>query len=168
MPAGRPTTCTPETTREICARLMEGNSLRSICRDDDMPAFRTVMGWLADEEKYPEFSHQYARAREIQAECWADEIIDIADDGRNDYQSREGKGGEELVTVDHDHIQRSKLRVDSRKWVASRLLPKKYGDKQQITGKDGGPIVTKDTSGNDLARRLAFALSSAVHGEESD
>ena len=93
------------------------------------------MGWLFDGE-HEEFSQQYASAREVQAEVWADEIVAIADDTTADLTT--DKDGKEIVR--HENIQRSRLRVDARKWIASKLLPKRYGDKLQHTGEGGGPI----------------------------
>lgn len=132
---GQPTTYSEETANLICAALMEGYSLRKICSAEDMPACSTVFKWLAEHE---EFSEQYARAREVQADTMADEIVDIADDGSNDtYEDDDGH-----VKTNYDVIARSRLRVDARKWIASKLKPKKYGEKVQneITGKDGGEI----------------------------
>lgn len=122
---GQPTIYNEEVVSEICSRIADGESLRSICRDDSMPAKSTVLMWLADEDKAP-FLDQYARAREAQADALFDEIVSIAD-------SENG-----------DDVQRARLRVDARKWVAGKLRPKKYGDKQQheVTGADGGPVKT--------------------------
>ena len=93
--------------------------------------------------KHSEFSEQYARAREQQQEFYAEEILDIADDGQNDYMERLNKNGEIEMVVNHENIQRSRLRVDTRKWIMSKLAPKKYGDKvqQEISGKDGGELI---------------------------
>ena len=126
----------PETGDAICERLIEGESLRSICRDPAMPATSTVCKWLANT---PAFAEQYTRAREAQADTLADEIVDIADDGRRDY-TNDPETGREIV--DHDHIARSRLRVDARKWVASKLKPKKYGDSTRLehSGPGGGPM----------------------------
>ncbi len=64
---------------------------------------------------------------------WAEEIVDIADDATNDWMERRNEeGGVSAVVADHEHISRSKLRVDSRKWIASKLLPKVYGDKLKL------------------------------------
>ena len=135
---GRPTRYTPKVAADICTRLAEGESLRAICRDDTMPGLRTVMRWLFDGD-HDEFWQHYARAREAQAEVRADEIIEIADDAAGDFTT--DKDGKE--TVSHEHIQRSRLRVDARKWIASKLLPKRYGDRLQHTGEGGGPIRTE-------------------------
>lgn len=108
---------TQELADEICERLAKGESLRSICRDEHVPSLTTVLRWV---EEKPEFSEQYARAREAQADTLADEIISIADD-------------------DAEDVNRSRLRVDARKWVASKLKPKRYGDK--IDHNHGGGIT---------------------------
>lgn len=113
----------------ICERLAEGISVREIMREhreeQGLPSMATLFKWLS---QVPEFAEQYARARETQAETLADEIIAIADDGLNDtYTDDEGNR-----RTDHDVIARSKLRVEARKWVAAKLLPKKYGDRVQV------------------------------------
>ncbi len=132
---GRPSLYTEALATKICRRLAEGESLRAICADKTMPAISTVMGWLFD-GNHDEFLEQYARAREAQAEVRADEIVDIADDDTNDFTAdKEGK-----LVANSEHIQRSRLRVDARKWIAAKLLPKRYGDKIQHTGDGGGPI----------------------------
>lgn len=136
--AGRPSTYSSELTEEICRRLIEGESLRAICSADDMPSKSSVMKWLAENK---DFSDQYARAREIQADIMVEEILEIADDGRNDWIERENADGSKSLALDHDHIQRSKLRVDTRKWLMSKMLPKKYGNKVDVEH-GGGIAVT--------------------------
>jgi hypothetical protein len=135
---GRPSDYTPEIALTICDRLSDGESLRSICRDEAMPLKITVLKWLAAR---PEFVTQYARAREDQADTYADEITEIADDGKRDYV----KDADGVAIVDHDHIARSRLRVDARKWIAAKLKPRKYGERlnTEHTGLDGGPIIIK-------------------------
>lgn len=116
---------------------MAGQSLRDICGKSGMPDKSTVFRWLAINEK---FRDQYARAREIQQEHHAEELLDIADDGRNDWMASNDE--ENLgYKLNGEHIQRSRLRVDARKWLMSKLAPKRYGDKTQITGEDGQPIA---------------------------
>lgn len=110
-----------------------------------MPAIATVFKWLA---AHSEFVEQYTRAREAQADTLADELIDIADDSANDYYDRPvGTEGETQRVVDAEHINRSRLRVDTRKWVASKLKPKRYGEKisAELTGAGGGPIIIQST-----------------------
>lgn len=130
---------------EICSRLANGESLRSICKDEHISDKATIMVWLfKDDEIYRTFHDQYAQARRMQAEAMVDECLDIADDSTNDYMTRLNKDGEEHEVLNSEHIQRSKLRLDARKWVASKLLPKKYGDFQrnEISGPDGEAIKT--------------------------
>jgi hypothetical protein len=113
---------------KICEMLVEGKSLRQICEEPGMPNKATVLRWLADEKK-SDFRDQYARAREMQAEAMAEEIIEIADDGRNDWMEVLSKDGENVGwRVNGEAVQRSRLRVDARKWLMSKLLPKKYGE----------------------------------------
>lgn len=97
-----------------------------------MPVQSTVYRWiLSSNPIYSEFQKKYARAREAQAEALFDEILDIADDASNDYVETDDEDGG--VRVNHDHIQRSRLRVDSRKWYLSKVLPKKFGEKLDLT-----------------------------------
>jgi len=126
---GRPTLYNIDMCTEICTRLSQGQSLRSICRAEDMPDIHTVIRWRIEK---PEFSTQYAQAREDQADTLADEIQDIADDGTNDYMTKTLKNGDSVEVVDKEHIQRSRLRVDTRKWIASKLKSKSYGDKVNV------------------------------------
>lgn len=129
MPA--PSSYTQEIADSICEKLTQGLSLRTICSSAEYPPIGTVMRWLQANESFRE---QYARAREAQADVYAQEIIDISDDGRNDTQVDDN--GNEIV--DHDHIARSRLRVDARKWYASKVAPKKYGDSVKVEGPGAG------------------------------
>jgi hypothetical protein len=130
---GRPSDYSEQMADTICERLTQGESLRTICADEGMPHAGTVCRWLA---KHDTFREQYVLAREAQAELHADEMVEIADDGHNDWMEK--NFGEDTRWVENgEAIRRSALRIDTRKWVASRLLPKKYGDKTQLTGADG-------------------------------
>lgn len=139
---GRPSDYTPGVANIICGRLAEGESLRAICETEELPDKSTVFRWLS---AHQDFRDQYARAREIQAETLVDEILEISDDARNDWMERNGDEGEAVGwRLNAEHVQRSRLRVDSRKWFASKVAPKKYGDRIQNehSGPDGGPIET--------------------------
>lgn len=163
MPAGRPTDYTQETADIICERLADGESLRTICDDEGMPARSTVFRWLS---LHKEFSDQYARAKEVQAEVLADELISIADDGRNDWMERKDADGANVGWRENgEALRRSALRIDTRKWVAAKLLPKKYGEKvrQEITGEDGGAIQTESKSDRELAKAIALVLSRGIN-----
>ncbi len=97
---------------------------------------------MDEEDKW--FSDHYAKAMEVRALGFADEIVDISDDGSNDWYEAESDSGDSLIMKpDTEHINRSRLRIDSRKWIACKLLPKLYGEKitQEHTGKDGAPLT---------------------------
>lgn len=135
MPGGRPSDFTPEKGDEICERLSEGHSLRAICQADDMPSRAAVFRWLAignekdAPKEYVRFRDQYARAREEQADTIFDECLQIADDATNDYMENMGEDGTLGYKLNGENIQRSRLRIDTRKWMAGKMRPKKYGEK---------------------------------------
>ena len=124
---GGQTEYTPEIAQSILERIAAGESLNQICKTDGMPAKSTVCLWVLDDREG--FADQYAKARQLQAQLLADEIFDIADDSTNDYMLRQSKSGEDYETVNPEVIGRSRLRVDTRKWYLSKVLPKIYGDK---------------------------------------
>lgn len=170
--AGRPSTYSLEVAVTICTRLAEGTALKTICRDEDMPSLSTVYRWLADPD-HEAFREMYTRAREDQADTLADEILEIADDGRNDWMEIQTRGGGTIDVVDKEAVMRSQLRVDARKWIAAKLRPRKYSDKllQEVTGKDGGPIQTRhaddltDEQLADIARSGRPAPAKPAEGE---
>lgn len=138
MPAGRASDFTQATADAICEGLIEGRSLRSICLADDMPSASTVCRWLAVNE---EFRQQYAQARDAQADTLADEMLDIADDGSNDWMERhDDEGGNIGWRENGEAIGRSKVRIDTRKWIASKLKPKKYGDRTLLGSDPDNPL----------------------------
>ena len=124
---GRPSTYTPELADLICEQIADGKSLRSICAAEGMPSKTAVFHWLA---AIPAFRDQYAMAREAQADSMADDILDIADDGRHDTYLDDN--GNERTNA--EVVARSRLRVDARKWIAAKLKPKVYGDRTELTG----------------------------------
>lgn len=120
----RPSDYTPEMAAHICSEMVEGRSLRAICLDDNMPSKTSVFRWLA---LHQEFRDQYAYAREAQADTLADEITYIADTPQIGFKTTTKANGD-IETVEGDMVERSRLQIDARKWVASKLKPKKYGD----------------------------------------
>jgi hypothetical protein len=126
---GRPSKFTKALGDEICLRLSEGESLRKICLSDHMPNKSTVFDWLLADKV---FHDQYARAREMQADALFDEMLDIADESLSD--SYEDDNGNERIN--HEVVQRSRLRIDTRKWIAGKLRPKVYGDKIETAVND--------------------------------
>ncbi len=141
MPAGRPSDYTQELADEICSQLADGVSLRTVCLPDSMPDKATVFRWLRSKQ---EFCDQYEKAKAECADLFVEEIIEIADDGTNDWMEKQNKDGSTYEVVNSEHIQRSRLRVDARKWIASKLKPKKYGDKTVLSADpDGLPLSLK-------------------------
>lgn len=124
---GRPSDYTPELALSICERLVEGESLRAICLSEGMPHRGTVFRWL---ETHEAFRDQYARARQAQADALADEITHIADTPQLGVIRKITKGGVEIT--EEDMLGHRRLQIDARKWIASKLLPKKYGDKSHV------------------------------------
>lgn len=122
---GRPSIYTQELADRICAELAMGKSMRTVLKADGMPVMDTVFRWLREK---PEFSDQYVKAKAESADALVEEIIDIADSGSNDWMENNDPDNPGY-RVNGEHIQRSRLRVDSRKWIASKLKPKKYGEK---------------------------------------
>ena len=124
----------------ICDRIAQGESLRAICKDEDMPTAQNFCKWLARDET-GELRQQYARAREDQADTIFDEILEIADNATNDWMERQGEGaiGYQL---NGEHVQRSRLRIDARKWMAGKLRPKVYGEKLDLSSTDGSMTPT--------------------------
>ena len=133
----RPSSFTQEIADQILERLMDGESLRTVCSDEGMPNRATVFRWLAADKA---FRDQYALAREVQAEALFDDILRIADDGENDWMTKR-RGELEIEVVNHEAIHRSRLRVDVRRWMAGKLAPKKYGEatSQREAAGDGPP-----------------------------
>lgn len=128
-PVGRPSIYSQELADTICEMIASGMSMRSVSRDEKMPSMATIFKWLRENE---EFSKQYARATEERTEAMAEEIIDIADDGTNDLMTIV-KGDKTYEVENKEVTNRSRLRVDTRKWIMSKMKPKKYGEKIDVT-----------------------------------
>ena len=162
-PGGRPSLYTLELAAEICSRLASGEALKSICRDDAMPGLTTIYRWLASND---EFRDLYMRAREDQADTLADEIIEISDDGRNDWMATHAED-DVGYRANGEHIQRSRLRVEARKWIAAKLKPRKYGERvtQEVVGKDDGPVQHAIIAVKALNEAVDPAVASQVYNQ---
>jgi hypothetical protein len=137
MPAGRPNKYTKLMAEAICEQIAIGRSIIQITNDPDFPSETTVYRWLRENEQ---FQQEYAHARELQAEHYAAEIVALADTPVEARKVTIKADGSEEITIG-DAVDRSRLQIDSRKWIAMKLLPKKYGDKLAHTGADGeGPV----------------------------
>ena len=126
----------------ILARIATSrDSLKTICAgSDNLPTVDTFFVWLKES---PELADHYARAKEAQADVIAEEMLDISDNGTNDYMERQAGNGDNVGwQLNGEHVQRSKLRIETRKWLLGKLRPKRYGDtvRQEITGANGGAL----------------------------
>jgi hypothetical protein len=119
--SGRPSLLTPELIDSICDELTIGKSMRQICEEEGFPDRRTVLRWLAENQ---DFASRCARAREMQADLMDDKILEAAE------------------SCDEENYQSTKVKISAYQWRASKLAPKKYGERIQAehTGPDGGPL----------------------------
>lgn len=115
---------------DIIKKISGGLSLRKSIEELNTISRETFFEWIAKDK---ELADQYARATEVRADAIFEEIFDIADDGTNDWVEKFDKQGESFYDLNGEHIQRSKLRIDARKWALSKMQPKKYGDKLDLT-----------------------------------
>lgn len=162
-PAHRPTLFTMELADKICEKVSEGLSMRTICLADEFPEARTIYRWL---RQYEEFRQQYAHAKAEAAEAFNEDILDIADDGSNDWMEVRNKKGDIEIVLNKEHVMRSRLRIDTRKWLMEKLKPKKYGMNPvgvQMMDKNGNPA---DPVGGAVIDVLAAALENVKNGKE--
>lgn len=127
MAGGRPTTYNPQIAKEICDAISSSSKgLEPICAaHKHFPAPSTVHKWRIE---HKEFSEKYDQAKKNQIEVLVDECLDIADDTSHDTLVKTNKDGEEYEVANTEWINRSKLRIDTRKWLAAKLAPRIYGD----------------------------------------
>jgi hypothetical protein len=127
-PMGRPSTYSHETAETICEEMLQGKGLVEICRAADMPSRVTVYRWL---ESNPDFRARMQRAREGLMDFFAEQILQIAFDESGDILI-EQDGDKSKAVANHAKVQRDRLKIDSLKWTAARLFPKRYGDKMEL------------------------------------
>jgi hypothetical protein len=130
---GRPPIYTPELGERICKEIASGKSLRTVCEQPGMPHMDTVFSWMRAGGPHVEFSDQYARACIDRGHALAESALAIAD-----APVRRIKGH-----MDAAEVNDKRLKVDTRKWFASKLAPRAFGDRVQaeLTGADGGPVA---------------------------
>jgi hypothetical protein len=141
---GRPSLFSVALAADLCSRIAGGKSLRTVCEAEDMPDKATVFRWLGDDAS---FRDQYACAREAQADSIADEMLDIADDKSLDPNDR-------------------RVRLDTRKWLASKLRPKKYGERLELAGDKENPLAVVHEAGKTLDAKLERFIARGAGGPE--
>ncbi len=151
---GRPTIYSEALARSIFEQLESGTTLVQICLQRDMPSTTTVYRWKHENSAFQE---RFTRARHNQMHTWADESVLIADDGTTDYIIKKGRNGVEYEALDTEHVQRSKLRVDTRLRLMAAVAPHLYGPSVEV--KHSGEVNhTLDLSDRERMRRFACLL----------
>lgn len=155
---GRPSLKSPEIEAEIIERIANGEPMAAICRSEHMPEYRTVNEWMRTDEV---FSAGVARAREAGHDRIAADCLEIADNATNDWMERNEEGGDAGYRLNGEHVQRSKLRIETRLKLLKCWDPKRYGDKVQteLSGPDGGPITTRALDDDTLKARIAALVA---------
>jgi Bacteriophage Sf6, terminase small subunit-like len=127
---------------EICRRVSCGDSLITVCAEDHtMPPYYIVLQWMRRE---PDFSDAFRDAQRLRGEVLFEQAISIADDARNDWMLKNDPLNPGWL-ANGEAVARSKLRVDTRKWAASKLNPARFGDKLQVEGDPSKPLVVSVT-----------------------
>lgn len=151
----RPTTYTQELADNICEQLALGRSLRTVCNPDGMPAIKTIFNWFRTQEG---FLQQYEKAKQESTDAMAEDLLDIADNGTNDYMEYEDRNGNLGWKINGENIQRSRLRADTRKWLMAKMKPKKYGDKIDMTTNGENINKAKELTDEELNARISQYL----------
>lgn len=153
---------TVELSEAICERLANGESGTSVCKDDGMPTWSMLQQWR---RKYPDFERRYRLAREACCEYYADSIVDIADDGRNDYIERMTPQGRTVRVFDRESFERSRLRLDARKWTVSKILRHVYGDKSEVDVRTPDGVNVKVEERNALIEAICKLVHPKADGQ---
>jgi ethanolamine ammonia-lyase small subunit len=140
-PNGRPTKYTPAVFEEILVRLTEGEPLRQICRDEHIPAWRTIYSWLAADK---DLSARFAHARDLGMDAIFEDALAIADNPLYGFKTTESDKGSYVTR--EDMLGHRKLQIETRFKMLSKWNPKKYGDKQIISGDADSPLEIKQSS----------------------
>lgn len=140
-PRGKPTKYDEALMTEILTRIAEGEYLRAICREDGMPAWRTIYDWLERDE---ELSARFARARDMGSDAIFEDTLIIADNPHYGVKSVESDKGAYVTT--EDMLGHRKLQIETRFKMLSKFNPKKYGDRQILAGDADNPVAVKDVT----------------------
>lgn len=154
---GRPSTFTPEIADEICERLANGEPLRAICRDDHMPAWRTVYDWV---DAHSDFATRIARAREVGFDAIAEDTVELIDEVPERTETQFGS------KVDAGHVQWQKNRVEQRMKLLAKWCPQKYGDKQAV--ELTGHLAVSEMTDDEIRAELAALTAGGVLPTDSD
>jgi hypothetical protein len=156
----------PKLVDEVCDRIAEGETLRAICREEHMPSPQVIYRWMAAD---PSFKERFAQARELGEEVIVQECLDIADNATNDWMEKLDKNAQPIGWVlNGEHVQRSKLRIETRLKLLAKWNPRKWGDRQIIAGDAEAPLVTTgDTPLMSAIKNIEMSLQARNADEDS-
>lgn len=149
----RPSAATVSTAlvNAVIHRIAAGETLTAICREDGMPDYRRLWERIHQSSS---LRAAWERAREVRANRWAEEMTEIAEDGTNDYMEKKGRNGT-FIALNEEHVRRSQLRIDTRKWLLAKSLPARYGERVEHTGAGGGPVQVEHSISARMIENLA-------------
>ena len=150
----KPAPVTVQLVNKVCDEIAQGVTLTEICKREGMPNIQAVNRFV---NRSGILRDRLARARATAAEVMADELAEIADDGSNDYVDRLQRDGSMFPTFRDEHVRRSQLRIQTRQWLLSKMLPDRYGDRvaTQVTGPGGGPVQVEHSISPAMLANLA-------------
>lgn len=149
---------TPELGKKICESIMDGKSVKYAAESNGLTE-RVIYKWANGFGSDEGFVHDYIRAQEIRADRMAEELLDIADDSANDFIVDDDGN----MKVDHEAIHRARLRIDTRKFLMSKMKSFKYGDKTTtvLQGDKHNPITIEEKSDSEKEARILELLGKA-------
>jgi hypothetical protein len=160
---GRPTIYSKELADKICIELALGKSMRTVCAMIGMPVMSAVFRWLRE---YEEFREQYARAKEEAADLMVEDMLDIADETSKDIiETKDRDGNVTGQKLNKEAVLRSRLKVDTRKWIASKLKPKKYGEKLDLSS--GGKPINHSASTAEIVSTVNAILEAGKNDQSN-
>lgn len=129
---------------QICELIAEGYTLRQVSKIVDISKASIISWTFKEEPQFKAFLDRYMHAIKLRQELWAEDIIDIADNGENDWYEKEDKTGRKVISFDKDAYLRCHLRIEARKWLLAKSQPKRFGDqsKLELSGPNGGPVAS--------------------------
>jgi len=159
---GRPTKYSAARAKLICDAIGSGQTAREIAAAQGTP-WQTICNWR---DRYPEFAAQLKAAQAARAELMAAEILEIADDSSADFIEFETPSGRIRREPNHELVQRSRLRVETRKYLMEKWSPKEYGNvnRLELTGAGGGPILLEQLTLVAMERLQAERAAAASNG----
>lgn len=155
-PSHRPSEYTQDIAIAICERIAQGDTLRRVCKDPELPSRATVFRWLI---LHADFEQAYKVALGWRAESRADEIIEIADDSGDDYSIETSEDGPPIVVLNKEAIARSKVRIEARQWLMAKEAPRKYGDKPPGDAPLADQSTSKSTPGDNAKLIEQFPMA---------